>query len=246
MPAVAFADPAGNWATSCTAHGSRIFHLWNVKRVRPASDVALRYAAEKYTPLLWWSEGVTDYLRRYHEPPIGLWTAEAFLHNAITDIQQWSSPEPWSERRQCRDLDRRGLCQQLAALLPQGRPHRHAPRHFDRDATDNVHSLDDFMRALTPLLQRGKGFTTENLLSLLREFGMPDVDGFYQRYINGGIRFPTGGVPESRNSPSQRRHERPVSLASWPPLSDRGKWVVQLSRPGSARMQRASRRGTSW
>jgi len=37
------------------------FHVWNVKRLRPAALVPYDYAREQYTRLLWWFEGVTSY-----------------------------------------------------------------------------------------------------------------------------------------------------------------------------------------
>jgi predicted metalloprotease with PDZ domain len=37
------------------------FHVWNVKRVRPAAFVPFDYAQEQYTKLLWWFEGATSY-----------------------------------------------------------------------------------------------------------------------------------------------------------------------------------------
>ena len=37
------------------------FHLWNVKRLRPAALLPYDYAREQYTRLLWWFEGVTSY-----------------------------------------------------------------------------------------------------------------------------------------------------------------------------------------
>src|SRR5437879_10316347 len=44
-----------------------------------------------------------------------------------------------------------------------------------RDATDNRAGLDDVTRALyTRFYQQHKGFTTADLLALLRELGMPD------------------------------------------------------------------------
>src|SRR2546430_11491168 len=64
-----------------------------------------------------------------------------------------------------------------------------------RDAADNKNSLDDVMRALYPrFYQKHKGFGTADLLGLLREFGMPDADGFYQRYINGREPLPYESV----------------------------------------------------
>jgi predicted metalloprotease with PDZ domain len=44
---------------SLVAH--EFFHLWNVKRVRPAGLVPHRYQEENYTRLLWWFEGATSY-----------------------------------------------------------------------------------------------------------------------------------------------------------------------------------------
>jgi predicted metalloprotease with PDZ domain len=44
---------------SLVAH--EFFHLWNVKRVRPAGLVPYRYEGENYTRLLWWFEGATSY-----------------------------------------------------------------------------------------------------------------------------------------------------------------------------------------
>jgi predicted metalloprotease with PDZ domain len=37
------------------------FHLWNVKRLRPAALTPYDYGREQYTRLLWWFEGVTSY-----------------------------------------------------------------------------------------------------------------------------------------------------------------------------------------
>jgi predicted metalloprotease with PDZ domain len=37
------------------------FHLWNVKRLRPAAFKPFDYGREQYTRLLWWFEGATSY-----------------------------------------------------------------------------------------------------------------------------------------------------------------------------------------
>src|SRR5258707_15411889 len=56
------------------------------------------YPAGQYTPLLWWSEGVTDYYADLTNIRSGLWTTQQFLENAAQDMQQVeSAPEPWSE-----------------------------------------------------------------------------------------------------------------------------------------------------
>jgi len=64
-----------------------------------------------------------------------------------------------------------------------------------RDATDNTHSLDEVMRALyTRYYRQAKGFSTADLLAELRKAGMPNVDVFYQRYINGRDSLPYEAV----------------------------------------------------
>jgi predicted metalloprotease with PDZ domain len=44
---------------SLAAH--EFFHVWNVKRLRPAALLPYDYSREQYTRLLWWFEGVTSY-----------------------------------------------------------------------------------------------------------------------------------------------------------------------------------------
>jgi predicted metalloprotease with PDZ domain len=44
---------------SLVAHEA--FHLWNVKRIKPAGLTPYRYEAENYTRQLWWFEGGTSY-----------------------------------------------------------------------------------------------------------------------------------------------------------------------------------------
>ena len=62
---------------------------------------------------------------------------------------------------------------------------------FAPDATDNAHNLDEVIRGLyTRYYRQNKGFTTADLLRELRTAGMPDVDGFYSRYIDGRDSLP--------------------------------------------------------
>jgi predicted metalloprotease with PDZ domain len=44
---------------SLVAH--ELFHVWNVKRIRPQGLFPYRYQEENYTRLLWWFEGATSY-----------------------------------------------------------------------------------------------------------------------------------------------------------------------------------------
>src|SRR5437016_3285213 len=64
-----------------------------------------------------------------------------------------------------------------------------------RPASDNARNLDQVMRALyTRYYRQNKGFLTADLLSELRAAGMPDVDTFYRRYIDGRDSLPYEAV----------------------------------------------------
>jgi len=238
MPVTAFADPAGtlgDFMVPLMAH--EYFHLWNVKRIRPAAMWPYAYEAEQYTPLLWWSEGVTDYYADLASLRSGLWTDDMFLHNAMMDIQQVEqAPEPWSEEDgSVATWISEVFVNSSQLYYPKGALTGMLLDVAVRDATNNVHSIDDVMRALyARYYQKGKGFTTEQLLSLLREFGMPDVDGFYERYINGRDPLPYEAVlPKAGISVAKTVTSVPF-LGVVAPLTDDGKWVVQLVEPGSA------------
>ncbi len=60
LPRLAFAEPDGyEDALGLVSH--EFFHVWNVKRLRPAALTPYRYGGEQYTRLLWWFEGATSY-----------------------------------------------------------------------------------------------------------------------------------------------------------------------------------------
>jgi predicted metalloprotease with PDZ domain len=198
LPAEMFADAAGNFGDfvrPLLAHES--FHLWNVKRVRPAEMWPYDYHAEQFTPLLWWSEGVTDYYGDLTNLRAGLWTRERFDTSVVQNIEQVeSAPEPWSEEDgSVATWINEVYVNSSQLYYPKGSLTGLLLDISIRDANDNAHSLDDVMRALfTRYYKQGKGFRTADLLGLLREMGMPDVDGFYQRYINGRDSLPYAAV----------------------------------------------------
>ena len=238
MPQGAFADPLGNFGDFMVPLMSHeYFHLFNVKRIRPAEMWPYDYHAEQYTPLLWWSEGVTDYYADLTNIRSGLWSTEQFLGNAAQDMQQVeSAPEPWSEEDgSVATWIHEVFVNSSQLYYPKGALTGMLLDVAIRDATDNRKSLDDVTRALyTRYYQRNKGFKTADLLGLLREVGMPDVDGFYRRYINGREPLPYETVlPKAGIAVEHKTQSTPfLGLNAQP--GDSGKLVVQGVVPGSA------------
>jgi len=194
MPALAFADPSGtlgDFMYPLLSH--EFFHLWNVKRIRPAEMWPYDYHAEQYTPLLWWSEGVTDYYADLTNLRSGLWTPDQFLANAQSDIDQVEQAlEPWSAQDGSEATWIHEVYVNSSQLYyPKGSLLGFLLDISIRDATDNTHNLDEVMRALyTRFYRQNKGFSTADLLNELRTAGMPDVETFYRRYIDGRDSLP--------------------------------------------------------
>jgi predicted metalloprotease with PDZ domain len=198
MPFNAFTDPddtLGSFMRPLTAH--EFFHLWNVKRIRPAGMWPYDYHAEQYTPLLWWSEGVTDYYGALTNWRAGLWSDTLFFDDVQSNITQVASAgEPWSEEdgSVATWIDE-VFVNSSQLYYPKGSLTGLLLDISIRDATDNQHSLDEVMRNLyTRFYTQGRGFRTADLLTLLTEAGMPNVNDFYQRYINGRDPLPYDAI----------------------------------------------------
>jgi predicted metalloprotease with PDZ domain len=67
------------------------FHVWNVKRMRPAALVPFDYEREQYTRLLWWFEGATSYYEQVALSRAGLLPSARWLRNlgrALTTLER--------------------------------------------------------------------------------------------------------------------------------------------------------------
>ena len=198
MPAGAFADAAGNlgdFMYPLLSH--EFFHLWNVKRLRPAELWPYDYRVEQATPLLWWSEGVTDYFADVTNLRSGIWSADQFLESVRSNMDQIEQiPEPWSAEDGSEATWIHEVHINSSQLYyPKGSLLGLLLDISIRDATDNAHTLDEVIRTLYQKYYRqNKGFTTADLLSELRAAGMPDLDTFYRRYIDGRDSLPYAAV----------------------------------------------------
>ena len=70
---------------SITSH--EFWHLWNVKRIRPAALVPYQYRTEAYTGMHWFTEGVTSYYTDLALVRGGIYSRQDFL-NLASDLFQ--------------------------------------------------------------------------------------------------------------------------------------------------------------
>ena len=139
---------------SVSAH--EFFHLWNVKRIRPASLEPIDYTREQYTRALWFAEGVTSTYGSYTLVRTGLWTHQDFyadLAQQVTELEsrpanRWQSAEQssldaWLEKYPYYNGPDFSVSyytkgQVLGVLLDI----------LIRDRTNDEHSLDDVLRKM--------------------------------------------------------------------------------------------------
>lgn len=238
MPALAFADASGtlgDFMYPLLSH--EFFHLWNVKRIRPAEMWPYDYRAEQYTPLLWWSEGVTDYYADLTNLRSGLWTAEQFIENTKSNIDQVEqTPEPWSVEDGSEATWIHEVHINSSQLYyPKGSLLGFLLDISIRDATDNAHTLDEVIRGLyTRYYRQNKGFTTADLLRELRTAGMPDLDSFYRRFVDGRDSLPYETVFAKAGIAFNRQIVTVPFVGVSTGATPDGALLVQQVSPGSA------------
>lgn len=187
VPDVNAAEPENLIITA--AH--EIFHLWNVKRIRPAEMFPYDYSRENETSLLWVSEGFTDYYADLAVYRAGLMTEKDLLElnrRIIRRIEnnearQYISPaessvSTWAgyDTPVAFGISYYMQGQNLGALLDLS----------IRNDTGGRASLDDVMRILfKDYYKRGRGFTTEDMISVINSLTKKDYHEFYRRYVFG-------------------------------------------------------------
>ena len=187
---VAFAfAPAPEAMIGTASH--EFFHLWNVKRIRPAGMWPYDYSREDETPLLWVSEGFTNYYGSIAMYRAGLSTRQQFVQSverAINGVESNearayispanSSVSTWVgyDTPVAFGISYYTQGQNLGALLDLSILHD----------TSGASGLDDVMRALyRDSYQKGRGFTTEDLIGIINRLTKRNYREFFRKYVSG-------------------------------------------------------------
>jgi predicted metalloprotease with PDZ domain len=176
------------------------FHLWNVKRIHPASLDPVDYGKEQYTRALWFAEGVTSTYAAYTLVRTGLWSKGQFyedLGEQISELEerpanQWQSAEQssldaWLEKYPLYNRPQNSVSyytkgQVLGVLLDI----------LIRDRTGNEKSLDDVLRSMNEEFgKHGQGYRDSLDVRLTAEkvCGSPFED-FFHKYVAGAEPLP--------------------------------------------------------
>jgi predicted metalloprotease with PDZ domain len=132
------------------------FHLWNVKRIRPATLDPVDYTKEQYTRALWFAEGVTSTYAAYTLVRSQLWSKDQFffdLSQQISDLEsrpanRWQSAEESSLDAWFEKYPLYNRPQESVSYYAKGQVLGVLLDILIRDRTNNERSLDDVLRAM--------------------------------------------------------------------------------------------------
>jgi len=190
--------PSDEYLPGVAAH--EFFHLWNVKRIRPATLEPVDYTKEQYTRALWFAEGVTSTYGSFTLLRSGIWSKERFyedLGEQITELEgrpanRWQSAEQssldaWLEKYQLYNQPDYSVSyytkgQVLGDLLDI----------LIRDRTNNAKSLDDVLRSMNKDFAKQGKFYRDSLDVRLEaeKVSGGSLEEFFQKYVSGTEPFP--------------------------------------------------------
>jgi predicted metalloprotease with PDZ domain len=184
---------------SLTAH--EFFHVWNVKRLRPAPLGPFDYTRENYTRLLWMMEGITEYYTDLMLVRAGLMTADRYLERLAEDLVTLQTT-PGRAQHSLSDSS-------FDAWIKFYRPDETTPNTtisyylkgamaalvLDmalRERTGGAKSLDDVMQYLyTTYPIEGPGIPeADGMQQALQAVAPGEWESFFTRYIEGVEELP--------------------------------------------------------
>lgn len=195
---VAFMNPDAPLDSILPLFAHEAFHAWNVKRLRPEQLWPYDYARENETPLLWVSEGFSDYYGLLARLRAGVSAGNACCASAAMFLGVTAGRIAAMESNDARHY------QSLADASTSTWLGYDTPQAFNADYYTGGHviatlldvlllrdtrgerGLDDVMRQLWQNNYRaGRGFTVEDVEAALRTVSGRDYRDFIRRYVEG-------------------------------------------------------------
>jgi predicted metalloprotease with PDZ domain len=202
-----------NEALESGAH--EFFHLWNVKRLRPAGLGPLDYTREVYTPSLWLAEGVTSYAGYLCLLRSGLWTREQFLGRLSDEIRVLEE-EPGRMLMSAESSSFYAWFYDRAPQMQETNFANSTLSYYNKGAllgmlldleiqsrTGGAKSLLDVLSSLyhrfyqtpqTTYYGPGRGYEEQDVLAAVNEIAGSDFTAFFDNYVRGIEPLPYGNV----------------------------------------------------
>lgn len=200
-------------ALETAAH--EFFHLWNVKRLRPAGLGPFDYSREVYSPSLWFVEGITTYYSYVNLLRSGIWSQQEFLDRLTGEVRalreapgrtlmsaESSSFLAWFYDRSPQ-MQETNFANDTISYYNKGALLGMLLDLDIRAATHGQKSLDDVMRLMyekfyespaATYYLRGRGYTEKDILDAVNQVSGADFTPFFQQYVAGTVPLPYNEV----------------------------------------------------
>jgi predicted metalloprotease with PDZ domain len=196
--ATAISVPSDEYLQGVAAH--EFFHLWNVKRIRPASLEPVDYTKEQYTRALWFAEGVTSTYGSYTLLRTGLWNKQQFyedLGEQITELEgrpaeAWQSAEQSSLDAWLEKYALYNRVEESVSYYTKGQVLGVLLDILIRDRTRNRASLDDVLRVMnTDFAKAGKTYRdSQDVRASAEKIAGGSFEDFFAHYVAGTDALP--------------------------------------------------------
>ncbi|WP_310487262.1 M61 family metallopeptidase [Chamaesiphon sp. VAR_69_metabat_338] len=171
------------------------FHLWNVKRIRPAALEKFDYEGENYTPSLWFSEGTTSYYDLIIPRRAEIYDEKEFLTELSKEITRYLT----TPGRLVQPLSESSFDAWVKLYRPDANSSNSQMSYYlkgemvtllldltIRDRTAGTKSFDDVLVAMWEQFGKAEvGFTETQLKHIIESIAGTDLTEFYDRYIHG-------------------------------------------------------------
>jgi predicted metalloprotease with PDZ domain len=183
------------WNDLLSISSHELFHLWNVKRIRPADLQPYDYTREQYSELHDITEGFTTYYGELMLHRSTVWTQEEWI-DEMNDILNKHLDAPGKEFMTLTESSfiswvngyhAEGIPQQKISFYHKGALVAMLLDLKLRDMTEHRQSLDSLMKRLWEDYKKPgyTGYTRQTILNHLKEMGFVEAEEFYLDFISG-------------------------------------------------------------
>jgi predicted metalloprotease with PDZ domain len=229
------------------------FHLWNVKRIRPATLDPVDYTKEQYTRALWFAEGVTSTYAAYTLVRTQLWSKDQFyfdLSQQVSELEnrpanRWQSAEESSLDAWLEKYPLYNRPQESVSYYAKGQVLGVLLDILIRDRTNNERSLDDVLRAMNKeFAKQNKPYRDSLDVRLTAEqVAGGSFEDFFSKYVSHAEALPYSQILSLAGLDLRTaQHKRPV-LGFFTERGASGEVIVRNVEPESNAAQAGLRSG---
>ena len=189
-----FADP-NRYKLFLSIVSHEFFHIWNVKRIKPAELGPFNYKEETHTTLLWVSEGITEFYGNLMLLRAGIYSKEDYFKH-LSEIIKIYERTPGTKYESASDSSfdawiklykfSPNLINSYVSYYLKGEILGMMLNSRICEYTKGARNLDELFKHMMEKYNRdGKGFTEKDLLAALTDISGLDFVPFFNRYVRG-------------------------------------------------------------